>query len=273
MTGMRSLLYALLLVVAVSGAGFLVTMTLSDGLAPYRDEPARAAVARRALEGVRRLNDAPGARIFLPLVRVESVARKPGSCPTDDPTARDSLADYVAHVRTYTWYRIPVGAMEAWCGGRAYGPKAPAAPATTLDGSPLPTGRALPAVQIASARADLDADGAQEDLELLAEVELDRDGDPIWEDGHWWALLVRDSTQTHRLVHEFVAMGRLTAWIVQPDQESPIIVVERESGTAGVEVRAFRHDGRGGYADAGRLDATGRPLARLGGERTNAGSE
>ena len=79
--------------------------------------------------------------------------------------------------------------------------------------------------------------------------------------------------ETHRLVHEFVPMGRLTAWVVEPDLESPVIVVERESGTAGIEVRAFPHDDAGSYADAGHLDATGRPLARLEGERTGAESE
>ena len=268
MTRMRSLLFALLLVVAVCGAGLLVTTTLSDGLDAYRDEPAHAAVARRALEAARGLNDAPGARILLPLVRVESVEREPGSCPGTHAGARDSLADYVAQVRTYPWYRIPVGRVEAWCGGEAYGPDRPAGPATAADGVPVPEDRPLPAVQIASARVDLDADGSPEDIELLADVELDADGEPIWEDGHWWAVVVRDSTETHRLVHEFVAMGRLTAWVVQPDLESPVIIVERESGTAGIEVRAFRHDDVGGYSDAGHLDATGRPLARLEGERT-----
>src|SRR5687767_11340541 len=38
--------------------------------------------------------------------------------------------------------------------------------------------------------ADLDGDGAAETVVLASEVEMGTDGQPLWEDGHRWALLV-----------------------------------------------------------------------------------
>src|SRR5687767_14197280 len=46
----------------------------------------------------------------------------------------------------------------------------------------------LQGVRISSARADLDGDAALEEVELLAEVELGSDGEPLWEDGHRWVV-------------------------------------------------------------------------------------
>lgn len=121
----------------------------------------------------------------------------------------------------------------------------------------------LPPVKIARTHADLDGDGALEDVELRADVELGPGGKILWEDGHRWVVLVRDGTGEDRIVDEFVPQGRLTGWVVQPEQGNPIVVVLRESGTAGIELRAFRHAGQRGYVSAGGFDGSGRLVGRL----------
>ncbi len=121
----------------------------------------------------------------------------------------------------------------------------------------------LPSVRISSARADLDGDVALEEVELLADVELGSDGEPLWEDGHRWVVLIRDGSEEHRVVDQFVPQGRLTGWIVEPEEGSPVVVVLKESGTAGIELRAFRHAGEGGYVPAGGFEGSGRLVARL----------
>jgi len=121
----------------------------------------------------------------------------------------------------------------------------------------------LPGVRISSARAHLDGDVALEEVELLADVELDPGGEPLWEDGHRWVVLIRDGSEEYRLVDEFVPQGRLSGWLVEPEEGSPVVVVLKESGTAGIELRAYRHAGQGGYVPAGGFDGSGRLVARF----------
>ncbi|HET6361107.1 MAG TPA: hypothetical protein VFH11_03520 [Gemmatimonadota bacterium] len=127
----------------------------------------------------------------------------------------------------------------------------------------IPNGGPLPTVTIASARAELDGDEGLEAVEFLVDVELGTDGKPLWEDGHRWVVLVRDGAGEDRLVDEFVPQGRLTGWVVEPEQGNPFVVVLRESGTAGIEMRTFRHAGQRGYVAAGGFDGSGRLVARL----------
>jgi hypothetical protein len=255
-----------LALVGIPTLGLLVTeTTVPDGLARYEGDRERLSVARAALHGAIQLNDAPVARLLYPAARVESVEHELGSCPADEPGIDQHLADYTARVRIFTWFRIPAKTVEVWCGGGRYGP-IPAArdtiPRIAVDKS-TSMQMPLPAVQVASAHADLDADGALEELEIRADVELDAGGRPMWEDGHRWVALVRDGTDEHRLVDEFVPQGTLTAWVVESGEGIPTIVVLRESGTSGVEVRAFRADGSGGYARSKSLGEEGRLSVRL----------
>ena len=125
-----------------------------------------------------------------------------------------------------------------------------------------PDAAPLPHATIASARVNLDEDGPLEAVEIRADVELAADGEPIWEDGHRWVVLIRDGSEEHRIVDEFVPQGRLTAWVVDADGSAAVLVLE-ESGTAGIELRAFRHEGGRGYVAAGGYDGSGRIVARL----------
>ncbi|HJR54460.1 MAG TPA: hypothetical protein VJ982_12205, partial [Gemmatimonadota bacterium] len=121
----------------------------------------------------------------------------------------------------------------------------------------------LPHATIASARVNLDEDSPLEAVEIRANVELGKDRKPIWEDGHRWVVLIRDGSEEHRIVDEFVPQGRLTAWVVDAERGGPLVLVLEESGTAGIELRAFRHAGGRGYVAAGGYDANGRMVARL----------
>ena len=132
---------------------------------------------------------------------------------------------------------------------------------TQSDGPPHV--EALPHATIASARVNLDEDSPLEAVEIRANVELGKDRKPIWEDGHRWVVLIRDGSEEHRIVDEFVPQGRLTAWVVDAERGGPLVLVLEESGTAGIELRAFRHAGERGYVAAGGYDASGRMVARL----------
>jgi hypothetical protein len=266
MTAMRSFVVLAVGVLVFCAVGILVPMaTVPNGLDRYREDPAELHVGRTALETARRLNDAPAARLLLPAVKLEEVELVHGSCPIGVAgTSGLGAGEYTARVRTYTWFRIPARAIHLWCGGAGYA-QIPVAPDTVprIDVGPGPKQLPLPAVRIASARADLDRDGTPEELELRADVERADDGGLLWEDGHRWVVLVRDGDREDRLVDQFVPQGRLTAWVVEPEAGSPVVVVLMESGTAGIELRAFRHADRRGYVAAGLFAGNGRLIARL----------
>ena len=127
----------------------------------------------------------------------------------------------------------------------------------------IPDSIPLPSVTISSARVDLDGDVVPEEVEFLAEVGFGPDGEPLWEDGHRWVVLIRDGSDEYRVVDEFVPQGRLSGWVVEPDEGSPVLVVLKESGTAGIELRAFRHAAQRGYIPAGGFKGSGRLVARF----------
>jgi hypothetical protein len=264
---MRSFVLLAVGTLAFCAIGILVTMaTVPDGLDRYREDPTRLHLGLRALEAARRLNDAPIARVLLPAVRLEEVELVHGSCPVGAAgTSGLAAGDYTARVHAYTWFRIPARTIHMWCGGAGYGPIPVArdtVPRIDVDRSAsmqLP----LPAVRIAGARADLDRDGTQEEIEVRADVERAEDGELLWEDGHRWVVLVREGDREDRLVDQFVPQGRLVVWVVEPEEGSPVVVVLKESGTAGIELQAFRHADRQGYVAAGSFVGTGRLIARL----------
>lgn len=263
---MRSFVLLAVGTLAFCAIGILVPMaTVPDGLDRYREDPTRLHVGLRALGAARRLNDAPAARLLLPAVKLEEIELVHGSCPVGVAgTSGLAAGEYTARVRTYTWFRIPARAIHLWCGGAGYEPL-PVARDTLprIDVGPGPKQLPLPAVRIASARADLDRDGTPEELELRADVERAADGGLLWEDGHRWVVLVRDGDREDRLVDQFVPQGRLTAWAIEPEAGSPLVVVLKESGTAGIELLAFRHVDRQGYVAAGSFVGNGRLIARL----------
>ena len=119
-----------------------------------------------------------------------------------------------------------------------------------------------------SVLTDTNGDGVMDQKQVFADgalpdVELGADSMPMWEDGHRWVVLIRDGSEEHRVVEEFVPQGRLTAWVVDPERGSPVVLVLEESGTAGIRLRDFRHERERGYVATGGYDGSGRIVARL----------
>ena len=79
------------------------------------------------------------------------------------------------------------------------------------------------------ATADFDGDGQNETAVLIANVELDQRGEPLWEDGHRWQLYFEeaDSTRTYAYAR-FLPNGKLEASVTVPDEEKLPTVVLRE---------------------------------------------
>lgn len=65
--------------------------------------------------------------------------------------------------------------------------------------------------------ADLDGNGAAEQVVLTADVALDARGRALWEDGHRWALLVEESSGQTLLYGAFVPNGHVEAAVLTAD--------------------------------------------------------
>ena len=65
--------------------------------------------------------------------------------------------------------------------------------------------------------ADLDGDAVLEQVTLVADVTLNERGDPIWEDGHRWAVLVVDGAERTLLYAAFVPNGHVEAAVLTAD--------------------------------------------------------
>jgi hypothetical protein len=114
--------------------------------------------------------------------------------------------------------------------------------------------------------ADLDGDGSEETIVLAADVSLAQDGDPLWEDGHRWAVYVDGPGGRTLLYAAFVPHGHVEAAITQPDFDGRRQVhVEERSPTQSrwLEI-AYDGPGRARTASAAHVQVEQRwPDARL----------
>jgi hypothetical protein len=113
------------------------------------------------------------------------------------------------------------------------------------------------------ASADLDGDGAAETAVLIADVEIDARGRPLWEHGHRWQVYVEepDGARTYAYAR-FLPNGTLDAYLARPDsgQRPTILLVERTPES--LAVYEVRYEGAGRAAAVRRLE---RDLERAGG--------
>ena len=87
------------------------------------------------------------------------------------------------------------------------------------------------------ASVDLDGDGKPESVVLIADVTLDKRGQPLFEDGHRWQVYVEDAQQRRTRVYaRFIPNGSLTVSVAQPvgGVRPTIILLEQQPDHVGV---------------------------------------
>src|SRR5690606_19634901 len=112
-----------------------------------------------------------------------------------------------------------------------------------------------------TARVDLDGDGREEQIVVLAAVELVRDGgefpgidDFAWDDGQPWQVYVEEpGGQRTYLFSQFVQLGTVEA-LVDPDAARIWIVVQTG---AGLDVYEVIYEGPGDYQVRRAVRASG----------------
>jgi hypothetical protein len=105
------------------------------------------------------------------------------------------------------------------------------------------------------ASADLDGDGAGETVVLIADVELDPRGQPIWDHGHRWQVYVeeRDGRRTY-IYARFLPNGKLDAHLARRDSTTPPTIVLLEQTPYNLAVYDVRYLGPTRAAVVGRFE-------------------
>ena len=77
--------------------------------------------------------------------------------------------------------------------------------------------------------SDLNGDGRTEQLVVAADVNLSDNGEPLWEDGHRWAVYVEDSAQRTLLYSRFLPNGVAEVGVGASDSDGSrdVLIVER----------------------------------------------
>jgi hypothetical protein len=128
---------------------------------------------------------------------------------------------------------------------------------------------------IDSVRFDVDGDGADEGIQLLATVERNERGELLWEDGHHWAVIVADDSVRYPLFERFLPRVRAELLVLRQDaDDAPVIVVRTtptsctpEEQTFALSVAKFTFDRvRGGFVEEAEVEASGTGVCR-GGEK------
>ncbi|HEX6250473.1 MAG TPA: hypothetical protein VFZ56_03465, partial [Gemmatimonadaceae bacterium] len=76
---------------------------------------------------------------------------------------------------------------------------------------------------------DLDGDGRTEQLVIAADVSLTANAEPLWEDGHRWAIYVVDPAQRTLLYSRFLPNGVAEVGVGAPDADGSreVLILER----------------------------------------------
>ena len=146
--------------------------------------------------------------------------------------------------RTIFMMLLTLLAMTTGCGHDPSAMNEPV-PAARLVKIELTAGQALAWPYQQKLEADLDGDGAPESVILMADAEVMR-GQPLWEDGHRWAIVVRDGSEETLAYAAFVPRGFVEAAVGQrqSDRTREIIVVERSPDHLTAITIAYRGAGQ-----------------------------
>lgn len=94
-------------------------------------------------------------------------------------------------------------------------------------------------------RADLSGDGSPEQVVLASDVVLNDRGLPLWEDGHRWAVVVRDGGRDTLVFASFVPNGFVEAAVLTASSEGDRDLWIQERTPAQVRDIAVSYDGPG----------------------------
>jgi hypothetical protein len=97
--------------------GRIATRTFIPHYGDLGGDMAKQTVARSALMLIHVTYDNPIERSLIAKVRVVDVSLEPAHCEDYPPAAADEHRDYVARVRLYTIYGIPIRTHTVTCGG------------------------------------------------------------------------------------------------------------------------------------------------------------
>jgi hypothetical protein len=108
--------------------------------------------------------------------------------------------------------------LASGCGSDPSARNTPVAAAELL-GIEVSPGDALGWSHRGDLTADLDGDGSAEVAVLTADVQLSAAGAPLWEDGHRWALVIRDGSDTTVAFAAFVPQGFVEVAVLRPSSQ------------------------------------------------------
>lgn len=93
--------------------------------------------------------------------------------------------------------------------------------------------------------ADLNGDGTEERLVIASDVVLGRDGRPLWEDGHRWAVYVEHEERRTLLYAAFVPNGFVEAAALAPSDMGARDVLVQERTPAMLRALTMQYEGPG----------------------------
>lgn len=91
--------------------------------------------------------------------------------------------------------------------------------------------------------ADLNGDGRAEGVVVVADVALNDAGQPLWEDGHRWVVLVHDPPAQTLVYAAFVPNGHVEAGVSGPDDDGTRRVLVAERTPRSLRVWEIAYDG------------------------------
>jgi hypothetical protein len=110
---------------------------------------------------------------------------------------------------------------------------------------------------------DLDGDAVPERLILASDVFVTDDGEPMWEDGHRWAVYVEEDDGKRTLVYgAFVPLGTVDAGVTVADSSPGRRIVILERGPTRARLLVAAYDGPG---LSRRIDGTGADIQKWAG--------
>lgn len=94
-------------------------------------------------------------------------------------------------------------------------------------------------------QADLNGDGSEEQVVLAADVVVNERNLPLWEDGHRWALVVRERGSDTLVFSSFVPNGFVEAAVSIASSEGPreLFIQERTPGQVRSLVVSYQEPG------------------------------